>query len=1094
MAGIVKKYRLMFLNEPSRLLEIELIRAPGHEEPARYLVNWREGKSGKAWQEHTRTPFPVSLAEAEQLCDDLYRSRLQQGYALKDLRWPEDLPVKPAPAPDLTQTAVTTVTKNAALPDIITPQQQALLQQLDRWRSLSPRARSRLAWQLGEHRCRAALPALIPYLQSGSDLLDYCICYAIVRCEDPGAYPAVQALLTRTSSPMTGRIARLAWLVLCPASEAQDYAEKLVQSWPQELQQAWQTGLQTQDAEPVLKSLLHAMRWEKWRLDDWLESLYLISFSAEPAAATLARTLVLSQCRSLPVDSLVFRAMRHLWKIAEIRLDAELYGLLLMRFEVTAPRVFNASSAAYIYLPRHRRPVPYRQAVQQEENQLCFSNLTRDYFRRRGWRTLRRLAVMQPDAYPAMASGVLLAAREQDAAKAFVSRHPYWDSDTRQYKYTSRHHSSYSRWLVLSQILFREDAGVCWSSSGLSWWRTEPEQQYAFKDQPRTEAFAALWNAQPAHLLQCLLQSDIATVQRFAARALHDLPAFLAELSADQWQQILLQGESGLALAWAYHQPLLESGTAAPDCAIWFLQAGYAPATEFILRWLTAHPEVTQQCPAILLHLVLHPDQRCQHLLQLLMPRLQAAENSALLDAVNTWLSGNPDISAEARDRACSWVQDWLSTAAANAGIAQAAVWERVLQEGHPRLKRIALLLISHHPQWQAESCIRQLPEWMADADPDLRILAATLCTVLPPAIIFARPDLISFLACTEHARVRLAIWPLLYRLETGSSVIPQLARTLIDALFRALPDDAEPDSSANPGHHLHQEILRWMQHYQSDVLPALDTDLQWRLLQARSGGAQLAGFWLLETEDSGFAVAMTPARWIALARHPMAAVRLHMLQHFQRLALHDLTERAQWLDAFHTPWPEFRAALMTCWEQQLRPGDWTLSELMHCCDHPYDDIQRFARQLLTERFRAEEAAQWLADLSQHPSESMQLFVSQWLEQVFQLTPVPEKAALLNKLLPYFLNVLSRVNRSRVTRLRSQHLLHGLAKQQADLAHLVIPLYVRLVATQAVQDKASYILGLTEILQIHPQLATLAEGIVSMPPAEIRSHRRGEKV
>jgi hypothetical protein len=57
------------------------------------------------------------------------------------------------------------------------------------------------------------------------------------------------------------------------------------------------------------------------------------------------------------------------------------------------------------------------------------------------------------------------------------------------------------------------------------------------------------------------------------------------------------------------------------------------------------------------------------------------------------------------------------------------------------------------------------------------------------------------------------------------------LARTLIDALFRALPDDAEPDGSAIPGHHLHQEILRWMQHYQSDVLPALDTDLQWRLL-----------------------------------------------------------------------------------------------------------------------------------------------------------------------------------------------------------------------------------------------------------------------
>jgi hypothetical protein len=124
----------------------------------------------------------------------------------------------------------------------------------------------------------------------------------------------------------------------------------------------------------------------------------------------------------------------------------------------------------------------------------------------------------------------------------------------------------------------------------------------------------------------------------------------------------------------------------------------------------------------------------------------------------------------------------------------------------------------------------------------------------------------------------------------------------------------------------------------------------------------------------------------------------------------------------------------------------------------------------------------------------MQLFVSQWLEQVFAATPAIEKISLLTKLMPYFLSVLSRVNRSRITRIRIQHLLHTLAAQQADLAQRIIPLYVRLVATQAVQDKASYILGLTEILQTHPQLAELAEGIVSLPQPEIRMYRRGEPV
>lgn len=1084
MAGILKKHRLISQKDPRLTLEIELIQVQGKDDAPRFLVNWREGKSGKAWLENSKTPFPVSLPEAERLFDELLQSRLQQGFIHKDVQWPEAA----APVQHNRQQADKTDAGT------VTTQQKALLAQLGQWRSLSARARSRLAWQLGEHRCRAALPQLIPHLQSGTDLLDYCICFAIIRCDDRGAYNAVHELLNRTSSDMVRRIARLAWLQLCTETEAQTYTTGLIQAWPDELQSAWQRGLKTQDTEPVLKALLHGMAWHHWRLDDWLEALYLISCSAGGPAAALARKLVLCQCRTLPVDSLVFRALRRLWKSAEMRQDAELFGVLSMRFEITPARLFIASAQSSIFLQQKRRYVRFQNAVQQEENQLCFSNLTRDYFRRRAWRTLRRLAMMEPKAYPAMATGILLAAHDKDAPKPFVSRHPHWDADTRRYNTHERHHSPHSRWLVFSQILFREDPSVCWSSSGLSWWRQQPEAQLAFELQPRTEAFADLWNAQPACLMQCLTQADIPDVKRFAARALADLPEFLAALSVAEWEIVLQQGEHGLALAWHYFKPLLEAGTTPANCAVWFLRAVYAPATDFLLNWITANPAVIQQVPEIPLYLALHPDARCQHLLALLMPRCEQTDCGRIIQALNQWLSANPSPDAAASDRVCVWIQQWFQATVSVCGTAETAVWEHALQEANPRVKRIALILLSMHPQWQAESCIRRLPEWMAESDPDLRVLAATLCMVLPRALMYERTDLIAFLACAQHASVRKAIWPLLYQLETGSAAAGQLARALVDSLFRALPDDAESDDAETPAHHLHQEIVGWMQTYAADVIGALDTDLQWRLLQARSAGAQLAGFWLLEANDSTLLPSMTTARWVSLAKHPMAAVRQRMLEHIRQIPLREHPDRLLWLDAFNSPWPELRSSLIGCWEQQLAPEDWTLPELMHCCDHPYDDIQRFARQLLTSRFSVEESAQWLAELSQHPSESMQLFVSQWLEQVFAATPAIEKISLLTKLMPYFLSVLSRVNRSRITRIRIQHLLHTLAAQQADLAQRIIPLYVRLVATQAVQDKASYILGLTEILQTHPQLAELAEGIVSLPQPEIRMYRRGEPV
>ena len=73
----------------------------------------------------------------------------------------------------------------------------------------------------------------------------------------------------------------------------------------------------------------------------------------------------------------------------------------------------------------------------------------------------------------------------------------------------------------------------------------------------------------------------------------------------------------------------------------------------------------------------------------------------------------------------------------------------------------------------------------------------------------------------------------------------------------------------------------------------------------------------------------------------------------------------------------------------------------------------RFGRDIVTSNFKEEYGQEYLLKFSEHPSADMQMFVTNYLE-----TYAVDDEERLSKLIPYFVTVLSGVNKGRVAKKR----------------------------------------------------------------------------
>ncbi|MDR2032640.1 MAG: HEAT repeat domain-containing protein [Azoarcus sp.] len=379
----------------------------------------------------------------------------------------------------------------------------------DTWHALLPPRRGRLVWQLGEQRVIQAVPLLLPLLGSGDALLDYCLCWALGRCGDPQAIPALTRLRQQGCNEAVRHMAALAQIELSGDAARQAHAEALVGDWPALLREAWASA----DAVRIGQALAQPDALRRISREEWLEELDQIAQA--PAYRALARPLLMRQVAGLPLEYSAWRTVRRLYKAAEFRCDAEIYGLLHERFEVT---------------PAAKRP---RAA---EASGIAYTARSRNYLRRRTWRTLRRMALAQNDEFIPLALGVLSAFRDTHASEPYTGFGQYWDDSQGQAATGWVHYGPYSCWMLYHRLIHGN--GARWQhplrfTDRWSYPGTEAENADTL-DSPREETFPALWDRHPQALFWLLQRAQCAGVARFAARALLANRAFCATLSSGQ--------------------------------------------------------------------------------------------------------------------------------------------------------------------------------------------------------------------------------------------------------------------------------------------------------------------------------------------------------------------------------------------------------------------------------------------------------------------------------------------------------------------------------------------------------------------------------
>ncbi|WP_224361341.1 WGR domain-containing protein [Hyalangium versicolor] len=1024
---LIEQVTLLFQEGKSdKVYEVDLLEVGAGQ----YVVNFRYGRRGTALKDGTKTPTPVSMAEARKAFDKQVQSKLDTGYVRAghpSTGLPPPAPRPAAPAPSAAAPAP------AGAPPGASARESTLLQQLTqevstrRWfRSTEvraqPRPLERVIWRVGELRIRAAEPILLPMLERATPLRAYCIAAALGRLGSAQSMSALGRLYGDPGTPdMVRRVATEALLQLSDEATRAEFRQDLMGKLPPALRDAAQAGNAEAFGQALDKHLAAGGK-EPYSV---LETVYLVD-------SPVVRPALLRVLRTTPFQRSAVKALRHVFKMAEYRRDGEVFGLIGWRYE--KERSTNRSSRD------------------------GFAKATRMFLRRRVWRALRRLGQIEDPDFVKMAVGVLLAFSDADAVAESTTSSGYgrnreehhWEAFAPYWAFNHLLHGRSRRFVAVDRKL-----------SFYAKWKLRSSETLP----DREETFPQLWDRTPQGLMHLLDESRCAPVHTFAARALRSLPGFLAQLDADAVAMLLEKpyaptAQLGLDLAVQRVNAVGEPRALVLAAA----RSPYAPARQQAFRWLDLLRDVLLKDLAFLAALAISPQTETRQYVANLL------RGSVL-----------PDDVAEA------FIRQLLQAArklGPNDGPLAADVKQLVLAAlgplGRPPGTEVLIELLGHPlvevQELGGELLLRRdlrtepvppevLGHLLQSASASLRTLGLRLLGKMPDAAFLANEEVLGRLASSPHADVRQGIRPLIGRLVTlDRAAGARVAELLLAALLRRRLPEGVPE---------HVKAL--LTGELATAFQGISAETLWRLLDSEDATAQSLGAELLEKRGDSLPVDV--ARAVKLAGHDVLKVRewaWRWLEGHVPQVGQELATAVQLLD---TRWDDARAFAFRYFRERFAPEQYSLEVLVSVADSVRPDVQAFGREMLARSFRDADGPELLLRLSEHPAPPVQLFATHYLERF-----ASGNASMVEKLVPYFVRVLSQVNKGRAARGRVLEFLRKEGQRNEVSGRQAMDVLHRLSATIAIENRAAALEAMLSIGKAQPAIPLP----VRLKPVEVR--------
>jgi predicted DNA-binding WGR domain protein len=1062
---LVKQTKLVFVEGRSdKIYEVDLCEVGANQ----FVVNFRYGKRGAALKDGSKTVAPVKRDEAERTFDKLVRAKLDAGYveeggapaappapatrsAAPPPRAPGTVPISQDPraqrilerlaAGDTPGAAPSgSTTRGAARPASRSSRAPGLANR-PRFRDGVPRAvwpLERAIWRAGELALRQAEPLLIALIGTarsadveygGKGMRDYCIAWALGRCGSDAATRALAALYGSRQTPdHVKRIAAESLRLLGdPASNAEFQAHQIDQL-PAALAQAARTGKPDVFAAALDEFPLHQHA-------NTLHQLYLVDTAT-------TRPAFLDALGKAPLRAPLFQPLRYIFKAAELRRDARVFGIFGYRFETTAAN------------PRSSR-----------NRQEAYSSATRLYLRRRIWRVLRRLGQAGDPDYVKLATGVLL---------------PFTDADAVAPKQTVRRRGRTIDWdrfapyLAFNHILYGKSRRYELHRNNKAWRMKPPHRPGGAVPPEREEAFPALWEQNPAALMQLCAQSECTPVHDFAGKALLACPAFLDELDLDD--VILLLGrpyEATARVGFVIAQQRYDAARPNLPLLAALAACAHAPGRAQAFTWIDEQRALALGHSALLAALVIGraPDTRAFGRRLLRSSTLTAEVGQALVGRLVAALLALPEAQ---NDLASDAVQTMTTALASHLGTVSVTVIRDLLAHPLPAVQELGAELLLRHDSRSGLIPADLILAVLHSAHENVRAAGMRLLGELPEAVL-ATMDLLLLRLCTDaNADLRNASRPLVKRVaDSYPDARDKIVLGLVEALLRRkLADDV-------PSH-----VLRVLVDDLAGGHGTVDKETLLRLLASGSPHAQELGGILLAKNLPPDALELDEI--VPLASHEILSVRRaawSMYEHGVARVQANMASAVRILDA---KWRDSRAWAFDFFRgAAFGRAQFTADVLVGVIDSVREDVQAFGRELLQKYFDDRDGPALLHRLSEHPSRAVQLFATNYLERF--AAGRPDR---LEPLMPYFASVLSRVNQGRVAKQRVLAFLTAAGSRDAQAANIVIPLLYRLAATISIEYRASAIEAMMTIHRAHPE----APLPIHVKPVRVRPARAATPV
>jgi predicted DNA-binding WGR domain protein len=1074
---LVKQTKLVFQEGRSdKVYEVDLCEI-GQD---RFVVNFRYGRRGANLKEGVKTDGAVSRVEAERAFDSLVAEKTRKGY--RDAA---------SQAPTSNQPGAEWGAKKSAAVSAADTQEarkQAVLKRLTEGDASRKKGWSlnRAIWRAGELQLKEAAPLLVKLIGSGDALRDYCIVWALGFSGDPSVIPVLNQFVQKSSTPdMVRRIAYEALLKIYDKPAKRQFCESLIDELPAELSYLARQG----SAEAFEKALSEYLKTGDHSRFEVLEKIYLINNDN-------VRPALLSTLATAPLKPNYFKAFRHIFKAAEYRRDAEVFGRLAYRFEKCRANFSTWEPLdkksryghwAYIGERSNYRVENHvedaRQEVQSPTSRVAYSSRTRFYLRKRVWRTLRKLAEIGDLDYVKMAVGVLLPYSDADAQ--LVKEGFVYDSSKRDY--VKAYWDAFAGYWAFNYLLYSNSPRYFLRRNSKAWRCKSTYTPGDAAPAVREEAYPHLWEKRPEGLVHLIAESSCSPVLEFAARALNACEEFCSQLDVDTVLMILGRpyestARLGFKLAKQHHKPM----AANRELTLALVNSLLTEARAEAQTWITGERERFIKDGDFIAAIVFstHQDTR-EFARNLLRSSVFTDANAKALAAklIAQLCTLDASQTQEARDVADTILKCFAPQLR--------ALDMQVISEllAHPMLEvqELGGQLLLHHQMKASDLPEAIINSLIASPFESLRAIGVKLFGQIDQADLIEREGVIAAFAMHELEDIRQAIRPVIRNL-CYLQPEPQPAEPVGVALTAAQRQAFSRKLAVRFLHVLfekeihdgvHSALVKMMR----EDLPAqwmeeATTGTAWKLIQAKSQAAQELGGVLLEyraNADTTVAEDMDFSDLVELSNHDVLAVKqaswmlfskmVHRLQQAMNPAGHteEMAKAVKLLDAKSD---DSRDHWFKLFDTQFNAQDFTPGILVSVCDSVRADVQAFGRKLITRFFAEADGQEYLLKLSEHPTADLQTFATNYLERYAADNPERLKA-----LQHYFLSVLSRVNKARVAKNRVLAFLTAEAQKSEAAARIVTEILSRQSVTLAISDKAATIEAMLKIKGVFPQIA-----------------------